>query len=285
MNAKWLAGVVALLAAPALAQPAADAAGGSAAPQARFQIRVMEGVLESAVQHGAQNLSREMRRVSPDVAFFSGPARARGFRLDGYGVFFALDVPALHRSMTWSVRTLTQSNADVSRALQAIRRMVQAQSDTRSKAELEQAVRLLELQVRPGAPVPARASAALPSSPVAEKGGSAERAAVAALPAADDAPDETGLPPAIVSNPDGAYTDAVQSAIVDAMLDYGGTLNLGGEEWLTVAARENSDAMIAGDLTDSVTITLRVKGADLEALKSGRISRDELRRRVDVRQF
>src|SRR5262245_2241639 len=105
-----------MVAAPVLAQqPVVDggrAGGASATSQARFQIRIMEGVLENAVQHGAQTVSTQMRIVSPDIALFSGPARARGFRLDGYGVFFAVDVPALHRSVTWSVRTLTQSNAD-----------------------------------------------------------------------------------------------------------------------------------------------------------------------------
>jgi hypothetical protein len=283
----WLAGVLAWLAAPVLAQPApvaappADDAGPAVAAPARFQMRIMEGVLESAVQQGAQNLSREMRRVSPGTTFFSGPVRARGFRLDGYGVFFAVDVPALHRSMTWSVRTLTQSNADVSRALQSIRRMVQSQSDARAKSELEQAVRLLELQVRPI--VPAR-PVALPGAGSGDPSVTAERAAVTAA-AQDDEPEPDDAPSPLVVNPDAAYTDAVQSAIVDAMLDYGATLNLGAEEWFTVAARENTETMLAGDLTETVTVTLRVRGADLDALKAGRIGRDELRQRVQVRQF
>ena len=88
-----------------------------------------------------------------------------------------------------------------------------------------------------------------------------------------------------MTDPSGAYTDAVQQSIVDAMLDYGTTLSLGVDEWLTVAARENSDAVLAGDLTESVTITLRVKAADLEAFKAGRLTKDEVRQRVEVRQL
>ena len=62
-------------------------------------------------------------------------------------------------------------------------------------------------------------------------------------------------------------------------------LNLAPGEWLTVAARENRDSLLAGDLTDSVTITLRVKGAELEAFRAGQTTREEMRRRVEVQEF
>jgi hypothetical protein len=281
----WMAGAAVLLAAPLLAQPVAPdaAAVAPALTQARFQIRVMEGVLETAVQQGAQAVSTQMRNVSPDIALFSGPARARGFRLDGYGVFFAVDVPVLHRSVTWSVRTLSQSNADVTRAIQAIRRMVQAQNDARMKTELERALKLVELQVGP----PALRAAA--SSVTAEQADTAD-IPPPGVPPRDVAPppasaaDET-MPPPVITNPDAAYTAAVEDALIDAMLTYGPTLTLAPDEWLTVAARENADSILAGDLTETVTITLRVRAVDLDALKAGRLERADLRRRVEVRPF
>jgi hypothetical protein len=226
-------------------------------------------------------VSAQIRLVSPDVALFSGPARAKGFRLDGYGLFFAVDVPALHRSLTWSVRTLTQSNGDLTRAIQSIRRMVQAQNDVRMKMELEQALRLVELQVGP--PVP-RAPGA--SRPVVTQAATAppDGNAATASRVEPDASASEGVP-AVIANPSAAYTEAVQDAIISAMIEYGSTLGLVSGEWLTVAARENSDSILAGDLSETITVTLRVRVSDLEAYKTGALTRDDVYRRVEVAQF
>lgn len=261
----WALGASASPAQPVPSVPGEPRA--AATPQQRFPLRIMEGVLENAVQNGAFTVGAEMRRMSPNVALFSGPAKARAFPLEGYGIFFAVDVPALHRSVTWSVRTLSQSNGDVTRALQSIRRIVQNQHDPRMKTELEQALRLVELQVGP--------TGAGPAAGVATQQASVQGASQPAEP----------VVPEVVTNPSAAYTDAVQQAIVDAMLDYGPTLSLGSAEWLTVAARENGDTLLAGDLTETVTITLRVRAADLDAFKAGRITRAEARDRVEVREF
>ena len=60
---------------------------------------MMEGVLERAVQLGVDNLRRRVRAVMPDDALLQGGApQVRGFRLDGYGVFFDVEVPALRRA-------------------------------------------------------------------------------------------------------------------------------------------------------------------------------------------
>jgi hypothetical protein len=233
----------------------------------KYQIRVMEGVLENAVQHGAQSLNSQMRELSPDLVFFSGPARARGYRIEGYGVFFSVDVPALRRSLAWSFRQLQQDNVELGRALQQLRRHVQSQGDARAKVELEQALRLVELQV----------------GPMSAPEGTARRANVAPDGIADRVIVETR--PSLVEAPDVAYTNEVKRALVDAMLDYGTTLGLANGEWLTIAARDNEDTMVPGDMTDSVTITLRVKGSDLAEFRAERLSRDEVRQRVDVREF
>lgn len=238
-----------------------------AAAHARYQIRLLEGVLESAVQHGAQVVTMQIRQFSPDLMVFSGPARARGYRLDGYGVFFSVDVPAVRRSVTWSFRTLNQGGNELGRALQSLRRAVATQADSRTRTELEQALRLVELQVGPVPPTPV-----MPGTPVA----SAEPAAEVVV---------TAEPQPVMRDPDAAYEEEVKNALVDAMLDHGSPLDIGAEEWLTVAARDTEDRLMTTDLDDTVTIVLRIRGSDLRAFRAGSLARDDARRRVEVREF
>jgi len=266
-----IAAVALAVLAPALS--AAQAAGSSARRDAReatamrYQVRVMEGVLESAVQHGAQVVTVQIRRLSPDFVAFTGPARARGYRLDGYGMFFSVDVPAVRRSVVWSVRTLHQSGLDLSRALDSLRRAVETQADARAKREMEQALRLVELQV---GPVPR------------EEGGTGASSA-----SASGRPSREGVEivDSVVQDPGAAYESEVKSSLIDAMLDYGPPLAIAADEWLTVAARDNEDRITGGELADSVTITLRLRGRDLAAFRAGQITRDEARARVEVREF
>lgn len=245
--------------------------------QARYQIRVMEGVLENAVQHGAQIVTTQMRQISPDLMVFSGPARARGYRLDGYGVFFSIDVPAVRRSVTWSFRTLNQGSHDLVRALQALRRNVQSQGDARTRAELEHALRLVELQVGPVTPGPVM--------PGTQQGASMSSTVPAGTQAELDRVETAEAAPVAVRDPDAAYEAEVKNALTDAMLDYGPPLSIGPDEWLTVAARDTEDRLVATELGETVTIVLRIRGGDLSDYRAGRLTRDEARGRVEVREF
>jgi hypothetical protein len=67
--------------------------------KARYNVQVMEAVLERAVRYAAGQMNRRLQTVSPDLLQLSGAARARGFRLPGYGVFFDVDVPAAHHGL------------------------------------------------------------------------------------------------------------------------------------------------------------------------------------------
>lgn len=261
-------------AAPADAAGPPDQARGVVAtdesPQARakararesYQIRMMEGVLERAVQHGAQVVGAEVRQLSPDLLLFSGPARARGYRLESYGVFFSVDVPAVRRSIVWSVRTLAGTRGETLRALDSLRRAVAAQPDPQAKAEFERALKLVELQVGPVLPEPEGAHR--------ESARTLVRVPAAAEPIAD---------------PGAAYEREVSLALTDAMLDYGPPLDIGADEWLTVAARDADDRSLGGDVGETVTVVLRIRGSDLTAFRAGRLSRDEARQRVDVKEF
>ena len=66
--------------------------------QARYEIAQMERVLEGAVEHGVANIRDRLQAVGPTELLISDNARARGFRLDGYGVFFDVVVPSLRAS-------------------------------------------------------------------------------------------------------------------------------------------------------------------------------------------
>ena len=113
----------------------------------RFQIAAMEGVLERAVQLGARRLSQQVQSVSPDMLVIGGAARAKGFLLDGYGVFFDVDVPALRRSVAWSFRQLGRPDGSVETAITSLKRNLASVNDPAVRREMDEA------HSTPGAPV------------------------------------------------------------------------------------------------------------------------------------
>jgi hypothetical protein len=290
VTGRKLALALAVVTLPVLAAKAQDAsslAGARPAPaqmQARFQIAVMEGVLERAVQLGARKLSMQVQAVSPELLFVSGAAKARGFWLDGYGVFFDVDVPAMKRSVAWSMRmmesqmaSLAQSDQSLEAALSAIKRYAQTVSDPAARRELDQAIQRLERTDRrppqvvlpPGAtggPVMASDGSRMPGVPPTVAPGAPQSARML---------DDPGL----------AYTNEVKNALVDAMIEYGAPIPIADTEWLTIAARDSDDSRLSGDLYDVSTIILRIRGADLSAYRARQISRDEALKRVDVREY
>jgi len=264
--------VMGALAAPAAAQ--APRAGGleEAQAQARYKVFVMEGALERAVQNGAAVLSRQVRALSPDAMFLTGGAQVRGFRLEGYGVFFDVEVPALRPTVAWTLRAMVDDNgASVERLRAYIRKEVQ---DPRERADLELALRNLEVQM-PGRVL---------------TGDSQVSAQTVAAGQAVGAPRQVQLGPAdrlLLADPNAAYTKAVQNALTDAMLENSGPLGIGADEWLTIAARDGEapSQLVPGDAYDLSTTVLRVKGSDLAAYRAGRLSLEDARKKVEVKEF
>jgi hypothetical protein len=85
-----------------------------------------------------------------------------------------------------------------------------------------------------------------------------------------------------------AYTESVQRALIDAMLDFSAPMAISDAEWLTVAARDNArrDSLAPQDpYEEVVTLLLRIRGADLKEYRSGRIDKPEARKRVVVSEF
>lgn len=244
----------------------ADRSGQPDQAQARYKIFVMEGVLEKAVQNGAAIVSRQVRAIAPDAMFLTGAAQVRGFRLDGFGVFFDVEVPALQPNVAWTLRAMMVDNGN---SLEQIRDFIQKVADPAARDELLRAIRQVELVMPSVRTVDAQN---LPRQ-------AAERP-VRVPPA---------LPPdaLLVSDPAAAYTREVKTALVEAMLENSGPLAIGQDEWLVVAARDSEpgNRLVPGDAYDTTTWVLRVKGSDLAAFRAGRLSLEEARSRVEVKEF
>jgi len=253
------------------AQAAQESAADLAAMKARSNISIMEGVLERAVVLGANNLNRRVRAVAPqDVLLLTGEASARGFRLDGYGLFFDVEVPVLRQSVAWSLRALMdQSGVPLGVALSELRVYVQSVQDPRTRQSLERALHRIELQVGGDVNGLTVASAASPG------------------PAPSPSPKLSPAALAWLNDPNGAYTSEVKGALIDAMLEHSAALGIASGEYLTVAARDNErpSRVDSGAGDDVSSIILRIKGSDLQALLAGRMTLDEARRRVEVREY
>ena len=281
--------------------PAAPATAAAARPldrgDLRHQIYVMEGALSRAVAFGAQRLNREVRSVMPEMIALSGEPQARGVYLDGYGVFFDVGVPVLHQSMFWSLRSmLGQDPRGLSEALTVLKQGAKELQGPR-RAAAENAIARLELQI---GPIPDQADLGFPtvrsSSPAvgAALSGPEVRSQSAASSGGQDVQQQQApqfLDKKFLQDPNAlnrAYTDAVQRAVIDAMLDYSLPMAIGPDEFLTVAARDNMqrDALAPPDpFEEIVTIMYRIKGSDLAAYRAAQIDRDEVRKRVQVREF
>ncbi len=148
-------------AASAAAQDVATV-GSVAEPQqmkARFQIAAMESVLERAVQLGARRLSQQVQAVSPDMLFIAGAARAKGFWLDGYGVFFDVDVPAMRRSIAWQFRTLDRGDRNAEAAVRALRQKLGQIRDPQLRQDMESELQRIERMYGPLPPPPSSRAA------------------------------------------------------------------------------------------------------------------------------
>ena len=262
----------------------------------RHQVYVMEGALVRAVEFGAQKLNREIRAVMPDLFLLSGSAQAHGVYLDGYGIFFDVSVPMLRQSMAWGLRMMLQQDEAATRQdLAALRGLIQRETDPRARQSLEGALARIEAQTSPfgggGGALPLS-----PASPQAGAGVASAQPAGQALswPSSLTSVATTGQ--AVRPETDAArvldagrlYTESVQRALIDAMLDFSGPMNLAPGEWLTVAARDNAerDALAPQDpYESSVTVLLRISGTDLREYRSGAIDKATARARVRLGEF
>ena len=245
--------------------------------RARQKISLMESVLESAVANGADSLMRAVRVVMPpDALMLTGAPSARGFRLESYGLFFDVEVPAFRPTMAWTLRQMVDdSGLGAPAAVNQLKAYIATVQDSRQRAMLDRALRRLELQVGPVGPVQQDAAARAGTSTVSTQS--------VTLPA----PTQPQVDPTVISDPNAAYTREVSAAIVDAMIENSGSLPVGDNEWLTVAARDNirPDRLVPGDTSNISSIVFRIKGSDLAAFRAGRMTLEDARAHVEVKQF
>ena len=239
----------------AVAAPATSTAQGRTRDEQRRrdQIRIMEGVLVQAVRLGAEDVSRQLERFEPaGVTVLSGVPRARGFVLEGYGVFFDVEIPDMNQSVVWSMMNI-QRDRTIGNALDSLTAAIQSMTGPdREKAQM--ALQQVSKTVAP--PLPTRSGQPQPT------------------------PGQVTAATAPVPDPDKLYSDSVKAALVDVMLDHSLQMNLGPDEWLTVAARASEGPMPPAGLSDLITIVMRVKGSDLSVYQADPAKRDEIRERV-----
>lgn len=279
---------------PAWAQETTPAPRPADRSELRHQIYVMEGALSRAVQFGASRLNRELRTVAPEMFLLAGDAQARGVYLEGYGIFFDVAVPMLRQSMMWSLRMmLQQDTTSTKNAIAELRRYVQTATDPAERRSLESAIARLEAQASPfgvvgrPAPGPSNGPGVLASS------GGGDPVAPALIPPDAKAPGAAPAPPSPADIPwlmdtNRVYTEAVQQALIDAMIDFSAPMNIAADEWLTVAARDNErrDTLAPQDpYEEVVTVLLRIKGSDLMEYRTRKIDKAEARKRVRVGEF
>src|SRR4051812_12703380 len=67
------------------------------------QISLLEGTLVGAVRFAAGRVAKDVQSRTNNTNFFAGEARAKGFTLDGFGVFVYVEVPTLDLTVTLMV--------------------------------------------------------------------------------------------------------------------------------------------------------------------------------------
>jgi hypothetical protein len=272
--------------------PQTPASAARPAPDPRRQdIQMMEIALTRALQNGARELAQLLRVTEPTSAFVTGTGRARGFILEGYGIFFDVDVPGMKQSVVWS-NQVGQLAQERERTLQVLNTL--SADDARrglAFARVRQIDRLIQaaqagqvlLPPVPLATEPARLTApdrveaaSVNESVLVATGSPAASTPMAALPALQDMQ---------VRDPNELYTEAVKKALIVAMLDYSKLLKVADQEWLTVAASDSDGPPAPNQLDDTSRILLSIRGVDLSAYQLGRLTREEVLKKVVVKEF
>lgn len=228
--------------------------------ESRYQVAQMERLLEGAVEHGATIMRDRLRLVLPTDMLLTESARARGFRLEGYGVFFDVEVPSLEGPLPWSFQSLDQNDLGIQSALRTLRSFVEGAGA--KDANVQQALRRVELQVTPMGQ--------------ATLGNDVNQVA----------PHTAEPLPRTQEQANQSYRETISGALIDAMLEHSRGLGIAPDEWLSVAARgADTRSRLGATDTDTQTWLLTIKGADLAGFLGGQLSREDALKRVGVRVF
>jgi hypothetical protein len=274
--------------APSQARPQGVPANPAAATPRRDDIRAMEVLLTQALQKGAQDLARLIRVSEPNSAFVTGTGRARGFELEGYGVFFLVDVPNMKYSVVWSAQ-MVQLSQERDKWLQVLEtRRADDPLHQLAEAQLRQTQRLMAAAQGGAVLIPAPTPSPNPTAPTTVAP-DRDRPVSAAVDVASETTAASGslplvAPPPDIRDPNELYSESVKNALIDAMLRQSQFLKIGDHEWLMIAASDSTNPR-TGQLDEASPIVIRIKGSDLAAFHDKKISLEEVRKKVEVRDF
>ncbi|MDP9322667.1 MAG: hypothetical protein M3P13_03445 [Acidobacteriota bacterium] len=206
--------------------------------QRQEKISIMEGTLTSSVGVAAQRVAKDVKSIDSTAMLFAGTARAKGFMLEGHGVFFYVEVPTLDLSVMMTVQQFERS----------AQQRAEAQQQQPPAGDAQQVNNL-----RPDAPAQPLPTAVESLANLAAEGQK--------------------------------WRATVRLALIDAMLDNSKNLELKPDEWLTIAARGSETDLMPNEILNLTTTVLRVKGSDLADFLAGKLTKEEARLKVEVREF
>ena len=222
----------------------------------RYQLRIMERVFEQAVTHGAEQFASRIETSDPSSRInFAGVARAHGFRLDGYGVFFDVQVPMLRPSLNWVFRRLNQLDlrgriaANLEEALPVLREKMRSFDDEQLMENFERALLAFP---RP-----------LPLSPTPTGATLVDREVLVA--SEEDLQAE--------------YAAQVAAEVTAVILDHSDAILLGGDDWLVVATVA---PFSPNDTPGGMKMMLKILGSDLIAFRAGELLREDAIKRIET---
>jgi len=230
--------------------------------ESRYQLRIMERVFEQAVTDGAEQFASRIETSDPSSRInFAGTAQARGFRLDGYGVFFDVQVPMLRPSINWVFRQLNQSDlsvrlaADLDKVLPVLRENMRTFDDEQLMENFERAFLAFRRPLPPGSPMG-------PPRTGSQRGRLARRVA-----SEEDLQAE--------------YAAQIATEVTAVILDNSEAILLGADDWLVVA----TVASFSPNDTPGMKMMLKILGSDLIALRAGELSREDAIKRIETGEF
>ena len=215
----------------------------------RKQVLLMEGLLARAGTVAADTIGRRLTEASPGLTVLIGQSRARGFIMDGYGIFFHVEVPALSGTVVWNTM-LMQRETQMGNALTNLKRAVSGMPEG---PERQQAMNAMAVLTRQAAPMKDPVTAANVSSATVD-------------------PDW---------DPNEEYKQEVKRELIDAILNHSLPLNIGADQWLEVGAHMTETPQSPR----GTTLMIRVKGSDLAIFAADPARREEIRNKVEVRAF
>ena len=240
----------------------------SDAIESRYQLRIMERVFEQAVTHGAEQFASRIETSDPSSRInFAGIARARGFKLDGYGVFFDVQVPILRPSVNWVFRQLNQLDfsariaADLDEVLPVFREKMRTFDDEQLMENFERALLAFPRPLPPGPPMG-------PEGPPMEPPPGAQLVGREALVASEE-------------DLQAEYAAQIAAEVTAVILDHSEAILLGADDWLVVA----TVASFSPNDTPGMKMMLKIRGSDLIALRARELSREDAIKRIETGEF